>query len=100
VFFFVPVLLLTARHFRLSRLRVVPSAGLAFLGAQGDVWGAQKAMFAVALVHWRYDPVVARALRASLRIGRGNSPLGEEALQKMLQNPPRALGTLTTAATA
>jgi putative membrane protein len=81
-------------------LQVAPTAGLAFLGAQGDVWDAQKdmllaavgataAMFTVALVHWRYDPEFARELRASLRTGRGDAPLGEEALQKMLQNPPR-----------
>ena len=46
---------------------VDPEAGLAFLGAQGDVWDAQKdmvlavigaaiAMLMVALIHWRHDP--------------------------------------------
>lgn len=80
--------------------QVAPAAGLAFLGAQGDVWDAQKDMLlaavgatvtmcAVALVHWRYDPAFARELRASLRIGRGDTPLGEEALQKLLRNRPR-----------
>jgi putative membrane protein len=45
--------------------RVDPSAGLAFLGAQGDIWDAQKdmllaglgamlAMIITALIHWRY----------------------------------------------
>ena len=81
-------------------VRVAPSAGLAFLGAQGDVWDAQKdmllaavgatvAMCGVALVHWRYDPAFASELRASLKTGRRDSPLGEETLKKLLNDPPR-----------
>lgn len=80
-------------------LQVAPAAGLAFLGAQGDVWDAQKDMLlaavgatvtmaAVALVHWRYDPAFLSGLRASLRIRRNDAPLGEEALRKMLNNEP------------
>lgn len=76
--------------------RVDPSAGLAFLGAQGDVWDAQKDMalaaigaaitlLLVALIHWRHDPAFGGDLRASLAIGRGDAPLGEEALQAMLE---------------
>ena len=79
--------------------RVAPAAGLAFLGAQGDVWDAQKDMLlaaagatltmcGVALVHWRYDPAFIKKLRASLRIGRNDAPLGEEALRRMLNNEP------------
>lgn len=79
--------------------QVEPAAGLAFLGAQGDVWDAQKDMLlaavgatvtmcGVALIHWRYDPAFARKLRASLRIGRNDTPLGEEALRRMLNNEP------------
>ena len=76
--------------------RVDPTAGLAFLGAQGDVWDAQKDMalavagaavtlLIVAMIHWRYDPTFGRDLRASLKIGRGDKPLGEEALRTMLK---------------
>ena len=64
---------------------VEPSAGLAFLGAQGDVWDAQKAMAAaaigavislliVALVNWHYDPAF------------GDKPLGEQVLWILLRN--------------
>jgi putative membrane protein len=78
--------------------RVAPAAGLAFLGAQGDVWDAQKdmllaaagamaTMLTVALIHWRYDPEFAADLRASLKIEHGDTPLGEEALREMLKNP-------------
>lgn len=81
-------------------LQVAPAAGLAFLGAQGDVWDAQKdmllaavgatvAMCGVALVHWRYDPAFVAELRASLRIGRRDAPLGEESLKKLLNDAPR-----------
>jgi putative membrane protein len=75
--------------------RVDPQAGLAFLGAQGDVWDGQKdmllafvgsiaTMFVVALINWRLDPAFGAELRASLRIRRGDKPLGEEALRDML----------------
>jgi len=75
---------------------VDPSAGLAFLGAQGDVWDAQKdmalavigaviALSIVALIRWRYDPAFGRDLRASLNISRNDKPLGEVALREMLK---------------
>ena len=76
--------------------RVDPSAGLAFLGAQGDVWDAQKdmllaglgatlAMLLVALVHWRTNPDFMRELRDSLKTGHDDRPLGEDALGDMLK---------------
>jgi len=76
--------------------RVDPAAGLAFLGAQGDVWDAQKDMvlavigaaitlLIVALIRWRYDPAFGRDLRASLNISRNDKPLGEVALREMLK---------------
>lgn len=76
---------------------VSPAAGLAFLGAQGDVWDAQKdmllaaagaalAMLVVALIHWRYDAGFATELRESLRIRHGDAPLGEDALRELLKN--------------
>lgn len=80
--------------------RVDPSAGLAFLGAQGDVWDAQKDMavaavgaaaslLIVALVHWRYDPAFGSDLRASLKIDHSDRPLGEQTLWAMLRNRRR-----------
>ncbi len=80
--------------------RVSPAAGLAFLGAQGDLWDAQKdmllaglgalaAMSIVALLHWRYDPAFAAELRGSLKIERGDRPLGEEALRRLLKRRRR-----------
>lgn len=77
--------------------QVDPAAGLAFLGAQGDVWDAQKDMalamigaaislLVVALINWRYDPAFGGDLRASLKIERGDKPLGEQALLTMFRN--------------
>jgi putative membrane protein len=76
--------------------RVDPAAGLAFLGAQGDVWDAQKDMvlavigaaitlLIVALIRWRYDPAFGSDLSASLKISRDDKPLGEVALREMLK---------------
>lgn len=75
--------------------RVDPSAGLAFLGAQGDLWDAQKdmalavigaviALSIVALVRWRYAAVSGSTLRARPEAGPGDVPLSEPALE-MLQ---------------
>jgi putative membrane protein len=73
--------------------QVNPQAGLAFLGSQGDIWDAQKdmllagtgALMAMAIIflinavlnkdHWR-------ELRESLRIPRGDQPLGEVKLRE------------------
>lgn len=76
--------------------RVDPAAGLAFLGAQGDVWDAQKDMalavagaaitlLLVALIHWRYDAAFKGELRASLDIDPDDKPLGEVALRELLK---------------
>ena len=76
--------------------RVDPAAGLAFLGAQGDVWDAQKDMalavagaaitlLLVALIHWRYDAAFKGELRASLDIDPDDKPLGEAALRELLK---------------
>lgn len=81
--------------------RVDPAAGLAFLGAQGDAWDAQKdmllaglgatlAMALVALVHWRMNPGFSRELRESLKAGQGDHPLGEDALESMLGTKSKA----------
>jgi putative membrane protein len=76
--------------------QVDASAGLAFLGAQGDIWDTQKdmllaglgaitAMTLVAVTHWWLTPDFARELRASLRIEPGDRPLGEVRLAEMLR---------------
>ena len=76
--------------------RADTSLGLAFLGAQGDIWDAQKdmllagigatlAMGIVALLHWRLNPAFARELRESLSIKGGEVPLGEVKLREMLR---------------
>lgn len=78
----------------LVAVRVDPAAGLAFLGAQGDVWDAQKDMalaligaavtlLVVALISWRRDRASAGDFRVSLKIGEADKPLGEAALQPL-----------------
>ena len=70
---------------------VDPSAGLAFLGAQGDVWDAQKdmalaglgslgAMLVTLLLTLVVDPHAPRELRESLRIPADDRPIGERQL--------------------
>jgi len=78
----------------LVAVNVDPSAGLAFLGAQGDVWDSQKdmllagvgaliAMTMVALIHLRYDSDFVEELRQSLRLDSGDGPLGEVELHRL-----------------
>lgn len=66
-----------------------PEAGLAFLGAQGDVWDAQKdmalaglgsivAMLITFLIVLRIDPDAPGELRDSLRIPADDQPIGEQ----------------------
>ena len=73
------------------------SAGLAFLGAQGDVWDAQKdmlmagigaliAMGMVAVIHMIYDRNFMRELRESLVIDAADKPLGEVELRRLREN--------------
>jgi putative membrane protein len=68
---------------------VAPEAGLAFLGAQGDIWDAQKdmaiaglgsvvAMLITFLIVLRIDPGARRELRDSLRIPADDQPIGEQ----------------------
>ncbi len=77
----------------LTALRVDPSAGLAFLGSQGDIWDAQKdmlvaglgaiiAMFVVFLINWKYNRNHWREIKESLVIEKGDKPLGEEKLKE------------------
>jgi putative membrane protein len=80
---------------------VAPAAGIAFLGSQGDIWDAQKdmamagigallAMIIIAFINWKWNPDFGRELRSSLRIERGDRPLGEQRLQEWLK--PKAYG--------
>ncbi len=68
-------------------------AGIAFLGAQGDVWDAQKdmlaagcgallAMIIIAMINWKYNPAFGKELKESFRIRKDDQPLGEELLKQ------------------
>lgn len=72
-----------------AAVKVAPEAGLAFLGAQGDVWDAQKdmalaglgsviTMLITFLFVLRIDPGARRELRDSLRIPADDQPIGEQ----------------------
>jgi len=74
--------------------RVDPAAGLAFLGAQGDIWDAQKdmlaagigamvAMFIVLLVRWALDRHFLRDARQSVNIRKDDRPLGEVEFRRL-----------------
>ena len=76
--------------------KVDPSAGIAFLGSQGDIWDAQKdmamaglgaliAMTIIGVMNWRWNPSFAREFRDSFRIEKGDQPLGEEKFQEWLK---------------
>jgi putative membrane protein len=73
-----------------------PLAGIAFLGAQGDLWDAQKdmtmagigallAMIIIAVINLKWNPDFAVEFRSSFRIERGDKPLGERKLQEWLK---------------
>ncbi len=78
----------------LTALNVDPVAGLAFLGAQGDVWDAQKdmllagmgsviAMAVTMFIRARYDQNFWKDFRESFRISKNDAPLGEEAIERL-----------------
>jgi putative membrane protein len=78
----------------LTALNVDPSAGLAFLGAQGDVWDAQKdmllagigsviAMIVTGFIRVRYDKNFWMEFVESFKISKNDSPLGEEAIERL-----------------
>jgi putative membrane protein len=80
--------------------RVAPDTGLAFLGAQGDVWDAQKdmalaglgsvvAMLITFLIVLRIDPDARRDLRESLRIPADDHPIGEQQILAWLRRRSR-----------
>ena len=70
------------------------TAGIAFLGAQGDIWDAQKdiavaiagatiAMAIVAVINWRYRDNFWQEIRDSLRIPPSDHPLGEISFREL-----------------
>lgn len=72
------------------------AAGIAFLGAQGDIWDAQKdmlaagigallAMLVIALINWRYNPDFWPEFGQSFKISRSDEPLGEVRLKEYLR---------------
>lgn len=75
---------------------VNPEAGLAFLGAQGDIWDAQKdmalaglgsliSMFIVFIINAIYNPNFKSDLRESISMSRNDAPLGEVKLRKYIK---------------
>jgi putative membrane protein len=80
----------------LTARNVDPAAGLAFLGAQGDVWDAQKdmlmagigaliAMFIIFLINWIFNKNHWEEIKESFRIPKNDKPLGEQKLKEFLQ---------------
>jgi len=78
----------------LASVVVNPEAGLAFLGAQGDIWDAQKDMLAAGigaisamliamLIRWALDRDFLRELRQSLVLDKNDRPLGEEEFRRL-----------------
>lgn len=91
----------------LAASSVNSAAGIAFLGAQGDVWDAQKdmlaagvgavlAMLIVAAIHWKYNEEFGAEFKKSLKIEKGDLPLGEVKLREMMKkkiNPKKHAAT-------
>ena len=76
--------------------RVDASAGLAFLGAQGDIWDAQKdmlmagigalvAMGVTFLINMGLQKGFWKEMKESFKISKGDEPLGEVRLKEMLK---------------
>lgn len=75
---------------------VSSAAGIAFLGAQGDIWDAQKdmlmaglgaflAMLIIFMINAVYNPHFGRELKDSFHFKKSDTPLGEERLKKWLK---------------
>ncbi len=81
----------------LAAAHVDPVAGLAFLGAQGDIWDAQKdmllaalgatiAMMAAMLVRWALDNDFLKNMKESLILDKNDHPHGEVELMRLWRN--------------
>lgn len=84
----------------LAASSVNSAAGVAFLGAQGDIWDAQKdmlaagigatiAMLIVAIIHSKYNEEFGPELKESLKVHKMDEPLGEVKLRKMIAEKMR-----------
>ncbi len=80
----------------LTAIVVEPSAGLAFLGSQGDIWDAQKdmllagigAFFTMSLttaIHIKYNKNFLKEVKESLMLSKKDEILGEVKLEKMIK---------------
>ncbi|MBX4196344.1 DUF2238 domain-containing protein [Candidatus Pacearchaeota archaeon] len=76
---------------------VDPTAGIAFLGSQGDIWDAQKdmlsagvgafiAMTIILIINWKYNPEFGKELKESFKIGKNDAPLGEVKLRQLVKS--------------
>jgi len=100
--YFLPLSLViaTATFYELIEWLVVRqvdiTAGIAFLGAQGDIWDAQKdimvaiigaliTMSIVAAINWHLNEDFCKEFKDSLRVPPSDHPLGEISYQKLLQ---------------
>ena len=81
----------------LAAATVSSAAGIAFLGAQGDIWDAQKdmllagigaiiAMSVTALINIKYNKFFWKEIKESFKISKTDEPLGEIKLKKMIKN--------------
>jgi putative membrane protein len=75
---------------------VDPATGLAFLGSQGDIWNAQKDMLltivgaviaglVVFVINMKYKKDFWYDMKESFRLPKGDHPLGEEELRRMMK---------------
>lgn len=73
------------------------SAGIAFLGAQGDVWDAQKdmllagvgafiVMLLVFCINWIFNRNHWKEIKESVKVEKGDKPLGEVRLKEFLSH--------------
>ncbi|MBN1383930.1 MAG: DUF2238 domain-containing protein [Elusimicrobia bacterium] len=79
----------------LAAANVNEAAGIAFLGAQGDIWDAQKdmlmaaigavlAMTIIAIINMKYNADFTKDIKESFKPGHDDEILGEVKLKKML----------------
>jgi putative membrane protein len=84
-------------------VRVDPSAGMAFLGTQGDVWDSQKdmlmagvgaiiTMVITAIINLWLNPSFWEEMRASFRVPMDDEPLGEVRLQELIEKDAKKKG--------
>jgi putative membrane protein len=81
----------------LTAANVSSAAGIAFLGAQGDIWDAQKdmlmagigavvAMLIIFIINWALNENHWKEFRQSFSIPKGDKPLGEVKLKEWLKS--------------